>query len=428
MTKINWKNTCLTLVLAAAGSTGSLSWGQGIETGATSQPVSIQFTAAEEEIFDSVLAADEEPAQPVSTAGPFPCVNPPAGVPSTMPFADPSAVPSTDPSATPFSPPNPAAAPQAMNPDSVFSNAGVGALGAGQGALTAQANVAALMPGGYLDPVAPATMFRLRYDVASNNAYPDRGEYFYAKCGCYRQAGIDPNAAGPGGINTSVDFQEIRGYFEYAFNRRFSMFGELPVRFVDYDSQPGLPAFSTTSGFADMNVGFKYALIAEPDEYLTFQVRAYLPTGQSEEGLGTDHVSIEPSLLYYRRLSQKWLFQGQFSEFSPIGGSDFASDVLQYGAGLSYILHQGRKTTIMPTIEVVGWTFLNGQKFSPIYGQSSASGDTIVNVKPGVRIGLGDAPGPAMMQKHSVYAGFGVPVTNEQFYGDIFRLEYRILF
>ena len=86
------------------------------------------------------------------------------------------------------------------------------------------------------------------------------------------------------------------------------------------------------------------------------------------------------------------------------------------------------RITLAATRIVVGWTFLNGQKFSPIYGQSSAAGDTIVNVKPGVRIGLGDAPGPAMMQKHSIYAGFGVPVTNEQFYSDIFRLEYRILF
>jgi hypothetical protein len=325
------------------------------------------------------------------------------------------------------SPSQPIPQPQLTSPDSAFAPPSVSPLSAGQGALTAQSNVAALMPGGYLDPAAPATMFRLRFDFANDNRFPDRGEYFYAKCGCFRQLGLDAGADGPIGLNTSVDYREVRAYMEYALNPRFSVFTEVAGRFVDYNSLAALPSLGSESGFADMNAGFKYALIAEPDQYLTFQLRTYIPTGNSRDGLGTDHVSIEPSLLYYRQLSDKWLLQGQFTEFSPIGGSNFASDVLQYGVGVGYIAWQGEAITIIPTFETVGWTFLNGRKFHPIAGESSARGDTIVNIKPGVRIGLGDS-GPMMMQRHSLYAGFGIPVTDDEFYENLFRIEYRIVF
>ncbi|HVJ68249.1 MAG TPA: transporter [Caulifigura sp.] len=323
---------------------------------------------------------------------------------------------------------SPSGMPQMTSPNQVFAPGNVGSLSAGQGALGGENLVAAsMMAGGYLDPAAPVTQFRLRYDNAQNNPFPDRGEYFYAKCGCFRQLGIDPNAQGPIGENTSVDYQDVRAYFEYAFDPKFSLFTELPVRFVDYTSTAALPALGSASGFADMNAGFKYAFIAEKDEYLTFQFKTYIPTGDSRQGLGTNHVSIEPAILYYRQLSDKWLFQSQFSEFTPIGVSSFASNVLSYGGGLGYIAYQGDSFTIIPMFETVGWTFLGGQKFNPQSGLSSASGDTIVNVKPGVRVGFGDT-GPAMLQQQSIYAGFGIPVTNEKFYEQLFRVEYRILF
>jgi len=331
-----------------------------------------------------------------------------------------------------FSPAPATSAPQQMStPDSVFSQGNVGSLSAGQGALGGENLVAAsMMAGGYLDPAAPVTTFRLRYDIANNNPFPDRGEYFYAKCGCFRQIGADPDAAGPIGLNTSVDYQEIRAYFEYAFNPKFSLFTELPVRFVDYTSLPGLPSLGSSNGFADMTAGFKYAIVAEEDEYLTFQFKTYIPTGDSRQGLGTNHVSLEPAILYYRRLSENWLLQSQFSEFCPIGVDSYASNVLSYGGGLGYILYESDDVSVIPMLEMVGWTFLGGQKFDASSGgvdPESANGDTIVNVKPGVRVGLGDR-GPAMMQTQSIYAGFGIPVTNEEFYEELFRVEYRILF
>lgn len=399
-----WKQLCLALpigLMAAEWDGVHSAWGQS--RGPNSRVTAVS-TNEEEDLFDTQLLS-QSAAYTVTSPMPA-CTDTVAPPPQQLP-----------------------------SPDTVFSpTPSPGFLPAGQGALTAQSSVAAsLMPGGYLDPAAPATMFRLRYDTANNNRFPDRGEYFYAKCGCFRDPNLarellDPNAQGPAGANTSVSYQEIRPYFEYAFNPRFSIFTELPVRFVSYDSIPGTGGLGDTGGFSDMNVGFKYALIAEQDRYLTFQFRAYLPTGDAGEGLGTDHVSLEPSILYYRRLSDRWLLQGQLTEFAPIGGSEFASNVLQYGGGVGYVLHQGESCTVIPTVEMVGWTFLGGQKFHPIDGQSSASGDTIINVKPGVRVGFGEAPGPMMMQRQSIYAGFGIPITDDEFYSNLFRVEYRVVF
>lgn len=409
-----WKQVCVALPLALTATSGDVAWGQTFRLVSTNAALS---NATDEQLFD---------AQLLSVAPP--CINS-SQMPnsSSMPMQTPgSQTPGTDPNPYSLSP-----SPAASTP---------GALSAGQGALTAQTSVAsaAMMAGGYLDPAAPVTMFRMRYDDAINNKFPDRGEYFYAKCGCFRSpalagALLDPNAKGPQGVHSSVSYQDVRPYLEYALNPKFSVFTELPFRFVNFNSLP-IPANTQTNltnegGLADMNAGFKYAFIAEQDRYVTFQLRTYIPTGDSYEGLGTGHVSIEPSILFYQRLSQKWLLQGQLTEFTPINVSSFASDVVQYGGGVGYVLAQTQNFTVIPTLEAVGWTFLNGQKFSPVDGGlQSAQGDTIFNIKPGVRVGLGRSPGPMMMQQQSVYAGFGIPVTDQQFYTNLFRVEYRILF
>jgi hypothetical protein len=287
----------------------------------------------------------------------------------------------------------------------------------GSSLLASNTIAAANMVGGYLDPAAPVTMFRFRYDDGINMHDPNRGHYFYG---------------GTVGVANHVNFQDIRPYFEYAFNPKFSVFTELPVRFVSTPvgggGGPGGGLGGREEGLADMNVGFKYAFIAEQDEYLTFQLRTYIPTGNAGDGLGSGHVSLEPSLLYYRQLTDRVLLQGQLSEFTPVAVDAFASNVFQYGAGVGVITLQTESITVIPTLEVVGWTFLDGYKSDATGVAVSASGDTIVNIKPGVRIGFGRQPVPAMMQKQSLYAGFGFPITGDQFYSTLFRLEYRYIF
>jgi hypothetical protein len=274
---------------------------------------------------------------------------------------------------------------------------------------------------GYIDSAIPRNQFRLRFDAAYDSNRPDRAEFFYAKCGCFRVAGIDPDAAGPVGkngrpIEQSVDYQDISSYLELAASDRCSGFVEIPVRFINGEN------IDNTAGMGDMNAGFKYAFIACPDRYLTFQFRTYFPTGDADRGLGNDHISLEPALLCYKRLSDNVTLEGELRDWIPVDGSDFAGNVVRYGVGLSYTTCCGGHR-VTPVAELVGWTVLDGKEVVTADGINGAikdsSGATIINAKLGARFGIGNG---------DLYVGYGRALTGDVWYEDIVRIEYRINF
>lgn len=269
---------------------------------------------------------------------------------------------------------------------------------------------------GYIDCAVPATMFRLRYDSAYNDPRPDRAEFFYGKCGCFGGA-----APGPPLPETKVDYQDISGYLEVAFNHRLSVFANMPVRFLN-------PTVNdNATGLADMDFGFKFAFLADECRYLTFQWRTYAPTGDSERGLGTNHWSLEPSLLLQQKLTDCLQLYGEFRYWIPVEGTDFEGDVIRYGLGLSYLLVNDHSFKLAPIGEMVGWTVLSGQQL--VAGAAaSASGATIVNAKFGVRLGFGESDSPALLGRSDLYVGYGRSLTGDVWYKDLFRVEYRIGF
>ncbi len=345
--------------------------------------------------------------------------------------------------------------------------------GGGFAALTG-ATASLASPGGYLYDAIPHNQLRLRYDAGFGMNRPDRAEYFYAAWGelgfhphGVNQGGVffDPKARGPQQLPGSLNFQDASAYMEYALNSRFSAFVEVPQRFVDFrhlfedhpesetkrnpaDSPaPGSRFFpepnaenfgsfnNTPDGFSDLQVGIKAALLADPNEYLTFQLLTYIPTGFSRLGLGTGHVSLEPSLLYYQRLRDQVEFQAQFTDWIPVGGGAAAGNVLQYGVGVGYDVYHRGSLRVTPITELVGWTVLSGYKsvFEPIaatsvpglelpvtHGVQKADGDTIVNAKFGVRTYFGAAS--------DIYIGYGHVLTGDRWYRDIVRVEYRLAF
>lgn len=270
-----------------------------------------------------------------------------------------------------------------------------------------------LAAGGYLDNPVPVTEFRLRYTSAYDDNRPDRAEFFYGKCGCFRLAGLDPHAPGPPLVETKLDYQDVSGYLEYAASNRLSGFVEVPYRFLN----PQVNA--NTNGLADMNAGFKFAAVAEPDQYLTFQFRTYIPTGDAERGLGTDHVSLEPSLLFLKKFGERLSVQGQLEDWIPVGGTDFAGNVINYGIGASYDVYNNGCLRIAPVIEFVGWTVLGGKELTQFGAIQDASGETIVNGKFGLRFWYGQS---------TFYAGYGHALTGTFWYKDIVRVEYGLHF
>jgi hypothetical protein len=273
---------------------------------------------------------------------------------------------------------------------------------------------------GYIDSAIPGNQIRIRFDAGYHNSVPNRGEFFYQR-----------SPESPGDMaESNVSYQEFSAYVEAALNQQFSVFAEVPVRFLN----PTVD--ENAKGIGDVNFGFKWAFLFEEDYVLTFQLRTYAPTGDGSNGLGNSHVTLEPALLGYYRLSDRLSTEGELRFWVPIthtpfvngsvsgGSADFDSDVIRYGIGVHYDVYRTERFVIAPVTEVVGWTFLNGKKTIALPDLTgvdlSASGDTIVNLKIGSRFkvpNLGD-----------LYVGYGRSLTGERMYRDIIRAELRFVF
>lgn len=294
--------------------------------------------------------------------------------------------------------------------------------------------------GGYIDSAIPRSNIRLRYDDAYDMNRPDRAEYFYPQCGCWffksltsfptRQQFTAGRAFGPAQPNGKINnYQEYSTYVEYAPLAHFSVFAEVPVRYIDPQANP------KATGFGDIILGFKYAFIAQPDAFYTFQFKTYVPTGDGNLGLGTNHPSLEPGLLAFQRLSERFYFLGEFRDWIPVNalnsvnlpGKPFAGNILNYGLGVFYNVVLTDNFRVAPISEFVGWTCLGGLETTSAAHPQSASGDTIVNMKIGVRFGLGDynqpGGGSQLNDRASLYVGYARALTGDFWYKDMLRVE-----
>ena len=297
---------------------------------------------------------------------------------------------------------------------------------------------------GYIDNANIGTPIRFRFDAAYGADAPDRAEFFYGKCGCFRSLSPgDPHAPGPAALETNVDFQDIRMDLEVALNLRWSVFAELPVRLLNPQVN------ENTAGLADLRVGFKYAFWLTPDSVMTFQLRNYIPTGDALSGLGTDHFSIEPGLLHFHRFSDRLTFESELRPWIPIGGSSvagvttnnplppdpgdhFGGVVLRYGVGLGYDVLRLEETgfRVTPVVEIVGWQLLGGYETLALSGlglglgagpnAKESEGISIVNLKGGLRFSFGNG--------NSLSVSYGTALTDDIWYDEIVRFEFRRAF
>jgi Putative MetA-pathway of phenol degradation len=298
---------------------------------------------------------------------------------------------------------------------------------------------------GYIDDPIVESQIRIRFDGGFNDQFPDRAEFFYGKCGCYRGAELDPKAPGPPpGSNvvlpTNLNFQQLYLDAEFAPVRRFSLFAEVPFRWIQAQGLITPPAngpFPNEGGVSDVMAGFKFAAIASDDTYVTFQFRGYFPSGDASKGLGTNHYSVEPELLLYHRFSPALTLEGQVGDWHPIDGSGgvsssgtpgsegFAGDVFIWGIGPSYKVVSTDHVQIAPVLEFVGWTVLSGFQTNVVSGKvagvaDEVSGTNIVNIKIGVRTNIG--------RHSSFYIGYGHALTSADWYDQIVRAEFRYAF
>lgn len=319
---------------------------------------------------------------------------PPAACPVPLPPVTPAPSSTPEPAPSPEPPPAPAQAPS-VDP------LAFGATGGGETFAAVSSAV------GYIDPALPISQIRLRVDSAYDDNRPERAEFFYMKGGLPAP-------------ETRVNFQEIRSYLEYAVTPRLSGFMEVPVRFLN-------PEINANQwGLSDIDFGAKYAVRYCDSQIVTTQLRVYTPTGNGTKGLGTGHATIEPGILAYQRVTDRLNLEGEFKAWIPVGGSDFAGNVLRAGIGTSYQVYQNRWMRVLPVAEFVGWTVLNGKDTAFPEVTENAAGQTIVNAKFGVRTMLGQPVGNGILSRADVYAGYGRALTGDVWYKDIMRFELRV--
>ena len=241
---------------------------------------------------------------------------------------------------------------------------------------------------------------------------------------------------GPVGITRSVFYQDLGLYTEGAADR-FSFFVEAPYRHVSPQTADVNFALNPVqvpcrhSNFADMNVGTKAMLLDCELIQITFQFKTFIPTGDFTNGLGTAHVSLEPSLLFNLRLSPKDYLQGQFAYWIPIGGDPvYQGNIFHFHLSCNHVLCcpcPGLR--LIGTVEVNEWSvcngaftatdFLagdpaNGNRLSPV---AAPAVSTMASAGPGVRLFICD--------KIDLGVGTAFAFTTDHWAKELIRAEFR---
>lgn len=227
----------------------------------------------------------------------------------------------------------------------------------------------------WVDGARPVTMTRLRYDSMHNFTQFDRSEFVSARSG--------PGGRGLPVVPNQVNVNSIYLYQEAA-TARASFFIEQAYLGVSPDNGP------TGSGFGDMNLGTKALLFDCELMQVTLQFKTYLPIGKTGKGLGTGHVSLEPSLLTSIKLLPETYFQGQLAEWIPIAADpNFGGSVLHYHASINHVMYRCTpEIPIIGVLEANGYSFQDGL-FSVVGGPPvMSSGDSWFTAGPGVRMSI----------------------------------------
>lgn len=258
--------------------------------------------------------------------------------------------------------------------------------------------------------VRPVTQLKLRWNGGYNVILPDRAEYFWARAD---GLGRGPQPA-PGFLGAErLRYQEAHAYLETAIST-FSVFIDAPYRSQDaVDANAG-------SGFGDLAAGFKTLLFDCELLQIAGQLRFDTPTGNAGKGLGTRHLSIEPSLLAGLRLAPQTYLQMQVSEWIPVDGDRaYAGSILHYHTSLNHTLVQILPDVpLIGTAEFSGYSFQDGAYTDPTLGPlQPANNATYLYAGGGLRLFI----------RRSVDFGLGIQnaLTRQHLEGTLYRAEFR---
>jgi hypothetical protein len=267
----------------------------------------------------------------------------------------------------------------------------------------------------FIDTVRPQTYSQLRWDSGRDVFQPERGEYFWAKPGVL-------GGKGPQNIERRVDYDQLSMYSEVA-SGNFSFFVEGTYLGIEPEFNPA------HSNFGDMNVGTKTLLIDCELMQTSFQFRTYIPTGNSRNGLGTGHVSLEPSLLSSVKVMCDTYLQTQIAYWIPIGGDqDYQGATWHYGASLNRLWFHRGPFQLISTAEADGWTFTDGAIVNRDLAVAQGTGNAAALIQKGAESYFTSGGGLRLVicDKYDVGVGASFAISGDHLANPLYRTEFRV--
>jgi hypothetical protein len=296
----------------------------------------------------------------------------------------------------------------------------------------------------FADYARPRTVTRIRVDSGINMTFPNRNEFFLKQI-----PGFPKNFTTRAGrsvrfqVDPSLNWTQLYLYQEAAGDKG-SFFVEYPYRQIN-------PLYSPTqAGFGDVNFGTKSMMFDTELLQVAFQFRTYMPSGNAMNGLGTGHISLDPSILASLKLGPETFYQAQVGQWVPLGGStNISGGLLYWLMSLNQVLlWTTPDSPLIGTLEMDGWSFQDGgysfpafitqkqvgtgphgfPKYAPANpgrgghhaGTVASGGGTYFNIGPGLRWSI--------CNKVDLGGALTWAATDGQWASPWFRFEVRFLF
>lgn len=262
----------------------------------------------------------------------------------------------------------------------------------------------------YAGAVRPVTQQRFRFDSGQNLILPDRSEFFWARAD---GKGKGPKPKAPLLGERGLRYNDLRLITEGG-TATASLIVDTPYR-----SMQPIDA-GHAAGFGDIGLGPKTLLFDCELLQIAMQFLTYVPSGNFTKGLGTGHVSLEPSLLVGLKLTQTTYLQTQLSEWIPLGGDpNYSGAILHTHVSLNQELCRILPDVpLIATGEIDTWSFQDGLYTDPFLGPQKSSGTTYAYLGGGLRLFVCD----------KIDFGFAgsFAVSQQHFARELYTMEFRV--